>query len=229
MEYVKLIGILIIVVGFVFKLDTLAVVVIAGLATALVSGLSITEFLEIMGGSFVEQRYVTFFVLMLPMVGLAERYGMRYSAVNLIQRFKKLTAGKFVTLYLTLRQIAGIMSIRIGGHIQLIRPIVEPMAQAAITTKYGKNDDFAKDLVKGQVSAAENFGNFFSQQAFVGASGVLLIVGALKELGYPVTNVDIALASLPVVLFTWILGWVWNWHFDRKLDNHFADSQKEAK
>lgn len=60
MEYVKLIGILIIVVGFVFKLDTLAVVVIAGLATALVSGLSITEFLEIMGGSFVEQRYVTF-------------------------------------------------------------------------------------------------------------------------------------------------------------------------
>lgn len=43
MYYLPLIGILIIIVGFAMKLDTIAVVVIAGLATALVSGISVTD------------------------------------------------------------------------------------------------------------------------------------------------------------------------------------------
>ena len=36
MEIIKLIGVLIVVIGFILKLDTLAVVVVAGLATGLV-------------------------------------------------------------------------------------------------------------------------------------------------------------------------------------------------
>lgn len=38
MEIVKLIGVLIVIAGFILKLDTLAVVVTAGLATGLVAG-----------------------------------------------------------------------------------------------------------------------------------------------------------------------------------------------
>ena len=41
MEYLKLIGILIIVVGFALKWDVIAVVLISGLVTGLVSGLAI--------------------------------------------------------------------------------------------------------------------------------------------------------------------------------------------
>ena len=37
MEIIKLIGVLIVVIGFILKLDTLAVVVVAGLATGLVA------------------------------------------------------------------------------------------------------------------------------------------------------------------------------------------------
>ena len=40
MEIIKLIGVLIVVIGFILKLDTLAVVVVAGLATGLVAGMS---------------------------------------------------------------------------------------------------------------------------------------------------------------------------------------------
>ena len=40
MEVIKLIGVLIVIVGFILKLDTLAVVVVAGLATGLVAGMS---------------------------------------------------------------------------------------------------------------------------------------------------------------------------------------------
>ena len=39
MEIIKLIGVLIVVIGFILKLDTLAVVVVAGLATGLVAGI----------------------------------------------------------------------------------------------------------------------------------------------------------------------------------------------
>lgn len=38
MEIVKLIGVLIVIAGFILKLDTLAVVITAGLATGLVAG-----------------------------------------------------------------------------------------------------------------------------------------------------------------------------------------------
>lgn len=44
MEWIKLIGILVIVVGFFFKFDTIATVLFAGLVTALVSGISIETF-----------------------------------------------------------------------------------------------------------------------------------------------------------------------------------------
>ena len=40
MEIIKLIGVLIVVIGFILKLDTLAVVVVAGLSTGLVAGMS---------------------------------------------------------------------------------------------------------------------------------------------------------------------------------------------
>ena len=49
MEYLKLIGILIIVVGFALKWDVIAVVLISGLVTGLVSGLNFIQILEIMG------------------------------------------------------------------------------------------------------------------------------------------------------------------------------------
>lgn len=70
MEWIKLIGILVILVGFLLKLDTIAVVLIAGLATALVSGIDFTDFLSMLGKAFVDNRLVTLFLLTLPMVGI---------------------------------------------------------------------------------------------------------------------------------------------------------------
>lgn len=52
MEWIKLIGIVIIILGFILKFDTIATVVVAGLVTALVSGISFTEFLTILGEAF---------------------------------------------------------------------------------------------------------------------------------------------------------------------------------
>lgn len=88
MEWIKLIGILVILVGFLLKLDTIAVVLIAGLATALVSGIDFTDFLSMLGKAFVDNRLVTLFLLTLPMVGISERFGLKQQAVVLIEKSK---------------------------------------------------------------------------------------------------------------------------------------------
>ena len=95
MEWIKLIGIVIIVVGFIYKLDTIATVVLASLVTALVSGVSLVEFLEILGREFSNQRVLTIFMVTLPLVGLSETFGLKQRSIDLIQRIKGLTVGSF--------------------------------------------------------------------------------------------------------------------------------------
>ncbi|HCE11395.1 MAG TPA: DUF969 domain-containing protein, partial [Enterococcus sp.] len=206
MEWIKLIGILVILIGFLLKLDTIAVVIIAGFVTALVSGISVTDFLTMLGEAFINNRLVTLFLLTLPMVGLSERFGLKQQAVILIEKIKGLTPGKFLSLYLFIREVAGFFSIRIQGHTQFIRPIVNPMAQAAAQNKFGEIDEKDQEKIKARAAANENFGNFFAQNTFVAASGVLLIVGTLKSLGYDVAASAVSQASLPIALIVLIIA-----------------------
>ena len=74
---IKLIGILIIIVGFILKMDTIAVVVGAGIVTGLVSGMSFNQIITILGNAFVENRYMSVFIVSLPVIGILERYGLR--------------------------------------------------------------------------------------------------------------------------------------------------------
>ena len=137
MEYLKLIGVLIIVVGFVFKRDTLATVVVAGIATGLVAGLSPLELLNLLGESFTSQRLATLFILTLPVVGICERYGLKEKAVDLIGSVKNATTGTVLSLYQTIRAVAIAFSVQLGGHPQFVRPLISPMAEGASEVKYG--------------------------------------------------------------------------------------------
>ena len=227
MEWIKLIGILVILVGFLLKLDTIAVVLIAGLATALVSGIDFTDFLSMLGKAFVDNRLVTLFLLTLPMVGISERFGLKQQAVVLIEKIKGLTPGKFLSLYLFIRELAGFFSIRIQGHTQFIRPIVNPMAQAAAENKYGELEEADQEKIKARAAANENYGNFFAQNTFVAASGVLLITGTLKALGYDVAASAIAQASIPIALIVLVIATLSNLAFDRKMSKKYGEKEEK--
>ncbi|MEY8371768.1 DUF969 domain-containing protein [Aerococcaceae bacterium 50-4] len=226
MYYLPLIGILIIIIGFAMKLDTIAVVVIAGLATALVSGISATEFLVMLGEGFVNNRLVTIFILTLPMIGLAETFGLKNQAVRLINKVKGMTTGSFLTLYLLLRELAGLFSIRIGGHPQFVRPLVQPMAEAAAVSKNGEIDEKTKEEIKAQSASMENIGNFYAQNTFVASAGTLLIAGTLESLGYEVMAIDVARASIPVAIIAFILTAIYNYAFDQKMNRKYGKGGK---
>ncbi len=215
-----LVGIGIIIVGFAMKLDSIAVVLVAAVVTALIGGMNFMEILETLGSQFVRNRGMSIFILTLPVVGMSERYGLREQAVALIQRMSALTAGRVIWLYQVVRQAAAALSLRLGGHPQFIRPLVHPMAEgAAIADRGGVplNDEEA-DTVKGAAAAAENYGNFFGQNLFPASSGVTLIVSTLTDAGiHGVSNVGISAWSMPVFISAVLLGGVQMALLDRKI------------
>lgn len=222
MEWIRLIGIAIIVVGFVLKLDTIAVVLIAAIVTGLVSGISFVEILEILGSAFVNNRLVTLFFLTLPMIGLSERFGLRMQATNLIQKLKGLTSGRMLTLYQFIREIAAFFSIRLQGHTQFVRPIVDPMVQAAAKLKYGEIDEEDREMLKAKSAASDNFGNFFAQNTFIAASGVLMITGTMKSLGYEIDEIAVVQASFPIAIIALILAALNNLVTDRQMARKYG-------
>lgn len=229
MEALKLIGVLIVVIGFILKVDTIATVVIAGLATGLIAGMSFPEVLETLGNAFINNRTATLFVLTLPVIGLLERYGLRDKAIDFINKFKSATTGRILSLYQGIRALAAAFSLRLGGHPQFIRPLIHPMADAAARSRVGELDEKSEDEIKGMSAASENYGNFFAQNCFMGASGTLLIVATLNEQGYlDVTAQNIALWSIPIAVISVIIGTIFNIWFDQKLKKRAANKSATA-
>ncbi|GAA0123824.1 DUF969 domain-containing protein [Clostridium faecium] len=214
---IKLIGILIVIIGFAIKFDTIAVVLSAGVVTGLVAKLNIIEILDILGKTFVSQRHMSLFILTLPVIGICERYGLKDRAVTLIKNAKSLTAGKMLTLYLFIRELAAAFSVRLGGHSQFIRPLINPMVQGAAISKHGELDENTVDKIKGAAAAMENYGNFYGQNVFLASSGVLLIAGTLKELGYAVNTLDVAKASIPIAVISFLFVVIQNHLLDKSI------------
>lgn len=222
MEAIKLIGIVIVIIGFILKKDTIATVVIAGVATGLASGMSFVEVLELLGSSFISQRIATLFVLTLPVVGICEQYGLKEKAVDLIGKAKNATSGKVITIYQVLRALGAAFSLRLSGHPQFVRPLIKPMAHGAAVVKYGEVDKNTEDEIKGYCAASDNFANFFAQNCFMGAAGTMLIVSTLVEQGYDVDALKISMCSVPIALCSLVVGGLHNHLLDKKLDKKYA-------
>ena len=218
MNFMILIGIVIIVVGFSLKLDVLAVVLTAGIATGLAAKMDILSILEIIGKAFVDNRLMSIFLISLPVIAVLERYGLRERSATLISSLKNATAGKILGLYMIIRSVASALSIRIGGHIQFIRPLICPMAEAAAKShKQNELTEKETEDLKSLSAAIENYGNFFAQNIFIGASGLLLIQGTLQESGYNVSLKDLSLFSIPMGIVAIILTMIQAYIYDKKI------------
>jgi uncharacterized membrane protein len=229
MEVLRLVGILIVVVGFILKFDTIAVVVVAGIVTGFVAGMNPGEILTVLGNSFVNQRLATLFVLTLPVIGICERYGLKDKAVDFIRKMKRATSGGIISIYLVIRAVAAAFSVRLGGHPQFIRPLIEPMANAASVARYGELSEKTVDRIKGYSAASENIGNFMAQNCFMGASGTLLIVSTLAAQEQTVDALQIALMSIPIAVIAILVGIAHNWLFDRSLDRSYHFKKEGVK
>ncbi|TZE82401.1 DUF969 domain-containing protein [Calorimonas adulescens] len=227
---IKLIGILIIIVGFIFRVDTLLTVLVAGILTGLISGMDIMSILDTMGKAFVDNRSMSLFVLTLPAIGLAEKHGLKEQAARLIGSIRAATAGRVMSIYLVLRTIIAGLGLRLGGHPQFIRPLIAPMAEGAIKAKYGV-DELPEDLyedVMGLAASSENYGNFYGQNIFIAASGLLLIQGVFKEAGISVDLMVMSRYAIPVGIMAVIYGVIQYYFFDKKIEKRMEGVKGNA-
>ena len=72
-----LIGILIIIAGFVLRFNPLLVIMASALATGLAAGLDIAAIVAAFGKAFNDTRYVSIIWIVLPVIGLLEAYGLQ--------------------------------------------------------------------------------------------------------------------------------------------------------
>ncbi|MFJ6694744.1 DUF969 domain-containing protein [Streptomyces sp. NPDC091272] len=175
---IVLLGVAVVIAGFATRRNPLLVVGVAGIATGLLGGLSPREVLASFGEGFASSRSVTIFVITLPVIGLLERYGLQEQARRLISRFTKLTTGRFLTLYLGLRQLTSALGLTsLGGPAQTVRPLVAPMAEAAAEKKYGPLPEKWREKVRSHSSGADTVGLFFGEDCFLAIGSILLITG----------------------------------------------------
>ncbi|MBX9857916.1 MAG: DUF969 domain-containing protein [Gemmatimonadaceae bacterium] len=232
-----LIGILIVVAGFALRLNALLVVTLAGLATGLASGQSFIEVITLFGKAFVESRYIAIVWLALPVIGLAERAGLREHAAAAIGQIRAATAGRVMLVYLALRQATSALGlVSLGGHAQMVRPLVAPMAEAAAEQQRDQQQSSsvplstsARDRIRAMAASADNVGLFFGEDVFVAIGSILLIRGFLEQNGIIVEPLDLARWAIPTALVAFAVHGARLLWFDRTLrDTSRADASGDT-
>src|SRR4051794_631976 len=103
--------------GFVIRLNPLLGVGAAALFTRLCAGFSPVEILSAFGKAFNDNRYVSLLWLILPLIGLLERYGLQERARMLIARIRVVTVGRLLLFYFVIRQLTASVGLTsLGGH-----------------------------------------------------------------------------------------------------------------
>lgn len=216
-NYLSLLGVLIVIIGFALKLDSILIVMVALIVTALTGGLGIEGMLETLGTSFVNNRGMAIFIIIMLATGTLERNGLKESAASLIKRFKKVSAGMIIDIYGVFRMIFAAFNVSFGGVAGFVRPIIMPMALGTVESKGLEIDPQHEEELKGMSSAMENICWFFGQVLFVGGAGALLVQSTLKGLCYEVTLGQLALVEVPVAVVALIVASIYFYLREKKL------------
>ena len=218
-----LVGVLIVILGFLFRVNPLLVVAAAGIATGLAGGLAPGAVLDALGRAFIENRYVGIVWLVLPVIGLLERAGLKERTQALIGRFRAATTGRVLLLYLAVRQVAAALGLTsLGGHAQMVRPLVAPMAEAAAEMHHGTLPLPTRHAIRAQTAAVDNIGLFFGEDIFIAIGSILLIRGFLEQNGILVQPIELALWAIPTAIAAFVIHATRLLLLDRRLARSLA-------
>jgi uncharacterized membrane protein len=194
-----LLAVAIVVVGFALRVNSMLVVTVSGIAAGLISGLSPLQIINAFGTGFAGSRSVTVFIVVLPVIGLIERYGLQDQARRLIEKLRGLTAGRLLAVYLLIRQVTAALGLTaIGGPAQAVRPVVAPMAEAAAERVHGSLADPTREKVRSYAASADTVGLFFGEDIFVAVGSILLITGFVDATyGLKLDALQIAVWAIP--------------------------------
>lgn len=219
-----LIGVGIIIAGFALRFNPMLVAIAAATVSALAGGFGMEEILTIIGTGFIKTRNLPLIILLpLAVIGLLERHGLREHAQNWIRRIKSATAGRLLIIYLAARELtAAVGLLSLGGHPQMVRPLLAPMVEGAAQARYGKLPENIRHKLRAASAATDNVGLFFAEDIFVAFGAVVLMVTFLREVGIDVEPFQLAVWGIPTAICAFLIhGWRM-YRLDKLLDQELG-------
>ena len=205
-DYWPLLGIALVVLGFALRFNPLLVVAVAAIVTGLLGGMPFLKVLATLGKGFNDNRFVTMVYIVLPVIGLLERYGLQERARALIRRARGATAGRILLAYLAFRQTFAAIGLKdVAGHPQTVRPLVAPMAVAAAEKAHGQVDEPTVERLKALSAATDNVGVFFGEDIFVAIASIVLIQGTLSGFGIQLAPLQLSVWAIPSAIFAFLI------------------------
>ena len=217
-NYWPLIGIALVVLGFALRMNPMLVVTASAIVTGLIAGMDWHEVISTFGKAFNDNRIIAIVWIVLPVIGLLERFGLQQQAAKVIRSMKTATTGRLLILYLVYRQITAAIGLHsTAGHPQTVRPLVAPMALAAAEKQHGELTEAEAEKVKAYSAATDNVGLFFGEDIFFAIGSIVLIQQTLVTYGYNLTPLHLALWAIPSAICAFIIHSTRLLIFDRKL------------
>ena len=221
-----LLGIVVVVVGFSLRLNPLLVVVAAALTAGLTAGMTPVAVISTFGKAFNDSRYVSAVWLVVAAIGLLEREGLQERARTLAGRIKQATTGRLLLVYFVVRQITAALGLTsLGGHAQMVRPLIAPMAEAAGKKQLGALSDDTRHAIRAHAAAVDNIALFFGEDIFIAIASILLIKGFLEQNGIVVEPFHLSMWAIPTALCALAIHGVRLLRLDAKLARRNAGAQ----
>lgn len=178
-------GIAVIVVGFLLRFNPVLVVIIAGIVTGLAAHMPIATILEKLGEGFLNTRNLPFILLIpLAVIGLLERHGLKERAQAWIAKIRSATSGRLLIVYLFIREATAALGLTsLGGHPQMVRPLLAPMAEGAAEKNHGEIPGAVRYRLRAMSAATDNVGLFFGEDIFVAFGAIIFMHNFMLESG----------------------------------------------
>lgn len=214
-----LLGVLVIIAGFLLRFNPMLIVTAAALVTGFAAHFPLERILEAIGSGFVKTRVIPLIILLpLAVIGLLERHGLRERAQIWISSIRAATAGRLLIVYLLVRELTAAVGLTgLGGHPQMVRPLLAPMAEGATEARHGKLSDAVRFKLRAYAAATDNVGLFFGEDIFVAFGAIVLMVTFLKEAGIVVEPMHVAVWGIPTAICAFLIHGFRLWLLDRQL------------
>jgi uncharacterized membrane protein len=229
-----LLGIAVVVFGFIVRANPLLVVMAAALTTGLAAAWTPEADLAAMwnaavdtiarfGRAFNDNRFISVIWMVLIAIGLLERSGLQEQARILIAKVPAATSAGVLWVYFTTRQVLSALGLTsLGGHAQMVRPLLAPMAEGAAENRFGSLPDRQRYLLRAHSAAADNIGLFFGEDIFIAIGSILLMVGFLDQAGIKVEPLELSVWAIPTAIAAFAIHSVRLYLLDRSLKRALA-------
>ncbi|WP_374942502.1 DUF969 domain-containing protein [Sphingomonas sp.] len=215
---IVLAGVVVIVAGFLLRFNPMLVIAVSAAVTGLAAGIAPLTVLAAFGKAFNDARYVSVVWVVLPLIGLLERFGLRERAQGLIASGGRVTAARLLAGYLLFRQLTAALGLTsIAGHPQTVRPLLAPMAEAAAERQAGTLNDAARQRIRALAAATDNVGLFFGEDIFLAIGSILLMKGLLDQAGIVLEPLRFSLWAIPTAIAAFLIHGARLWRLDRAL------------